>query len=334
MERLDGVAVGEPTFPDQPQRELGRPERIERRRVRPVGLGEQPHHVGVRLEEAAPRPGAGLASRGPVAPILGGELEPAHDVVADPAQQVVLVLDVVVERHRLDADLAGHAAHRDRVEPLGVHHVQGRVDHAFAAQSFPGLRGSHGSPNVQRIDVWIRVDILTLYAYPPYTVSIHRTSMRSGRFDRSGGRRDEDQSRNVGTGEQPPRLADRRRLGGHPDPRLRSVRRPAERSAHDGIRLHEQPGGDPGEDAAPREAARAGRDPGDVRDDRSAGGHHGSGVHGEGERSPEGCPRARPERRPEGPVTVSRSRRRTRPIRRSRRSVRSRPRTARRCCST
>src|SRR5438309_8288677 len=81
----------------------------------------------------------------------------------------------------------------------------------------------------------------------------------------------EAESGNTGTCEQPARLADRRDLGGDPDPRLRSVRGPVEQGADDGLRLHEQPGGDPGADAAPTEATGAGRDARDVRDDRSAG---------------------------------------------------------------
>src|SRR5438874_132569 len=81
----------------------------------------------------------------------------------------------------------------------------------------------------------------------------------------------EAESGNACTSEQPPRLADRRDLGGDPDPRLRRVRGPVEQGAHDGLRLHEQSGSDPGADAAPTEAAGAGRDAGDVRDDRIAG---------------------------------------------------------------
>jgi len=46
-------------------------------------------------------------------------------------QEIVLVTDVMVERHRLHADLAGDASHGNRLEPLLVHDAQGRVDDAF-----------------------------------------------------------------------------------------------------------------------------------------------------------------------------------------------------------
>jgi hypothetical protein len=59
----------------------------------------------MRLQEATPRAGSSPAVLRPI-PDGIGEFEPRHDVLADPVEQVFLVLDVVVERHRFDADLA------------------------------------------------------------------------------------------------------------------------------------------------------------------------------------------------------------------------------------
>src|SRR4249919_2023746 len=96
------------------------------------------------LQEAAPRARAGAALLGPFAS-LRRELEAGHHPVADALQEVVLVPHVVVERHRLGADLAGDPAHGDRIESLGVHDVQGRLDDPVAREAFAGLRGSHGT---------------------------------------------------------------------------------------------------------------------------------------------------------------------------------------------
>jgi hypothetical protein len=48
----------------------------------------------------------------PVA-VRGGRLDLAEDQVDHAVEQVVLVRDVVVERHRLHAELLGDVAHRE-----------------------------------------------------------------------------------------------------------------------------------------------------------------------------------------------------------------------------
>ena len=63
----------------------------------------------------------------------------------DPVEHVVLVLDVVVEGHRLDAELAADPAHRDGVEALGVHDPQGRLDHALPREALAAVLAAVGS---------------------------------------------------------------------------------------------------------------------------------------------------------------------------------------------
>jgi hypothetical protein len=66
---------------------------------------------------------------------------------------------VVVQRHRLHADLAGHASHRHGLEAFVVHDAESRVDDAFAGEPFAGLRGSH----VSSVVLVVGVDSLTAY---------------------------------------------------------------------------------------------------------------------------------------------------------------------------
>jgi hypothetical protein len=85
------------------------------------------------LQEASPGARSSPAVLGPIVDGIG-EVESGHDVLADTIEQVFLVLDVVVERHRLDAHLAGDPSHRDGFETLLVHHSNGRFDHSIPSE--------------------------------------------------------------------------------------------------------------------------------------------------------------------------------------------------------
>ena len=61
-----------------------------------------------------------IASRQSVGQLAVGNDQLAHHRVVDERQQLVLGADVVVERHRAGIELGGEAAHRERVEALGV----------------------------------------------------------------------------------------------------------------------------------------------------------------------------------------------------------------------
>jgi hypothetical protein len=82
---------------------------------------------GVRPEDMAPRPSRFARPRFPV-PLRAGIRERGEDALPDPEEQVVLVAHVVIQRHRLDAELSTDPPHRDRVEPFVVHDQQRRVD--------------------------------------------------------------------------------------------------------------------------------------------------------------------------------------------------------------
>ena len=70
-----------------------------------------------------------------VLPIPGlRQLDLAHDEVGDPVQQVVLVRDVVVERHRLDPELLPEPAHAERLDPVVVGERDGGTEHALSRQ--------------------------------------------------------------------------------------------------------------------------------------------------------------------------------------------------------
>src|SRR5437868_4815116 len=71
-------------------------------------------------------------------------VELAHHCFADPVEHVFLVAHVVVERHRLDADLASDPAHRDGLEAVGIHDAERGGDDALAGQTLAFFRGSHG----------------------------------------------------------------------------------------------------------------------------------------------------------------------------------------------
>ena len=82
----------------------------------------------------------GIARRDRVAADRGlpldtlGQLHLRRDLGHDPVEDLVLVRDVVVERHRLDAEPLRQPAHADRVDPLRVGELEGRPEDAFSAQ--------------------------------------------------------------------------------------------------------------------------------------------------------------------------------------------------------
>jgi hypothetical protein len=76
------------------------------------------------LQDTAPfvRGAAGILT-----PVPGRSLEAelTHHVLGDRVEEVLLVLHVVVQRHRLDAELAPDTSHRHRLEALTVHDGEG-----------------------------------------------------------------------------------------------------------------------------------------------------------------------------------------------------------------
>ena len=70
-----------------------------------------------------------------------GQHELARDPVGDACQDLVFVGDVLVQRHRLDAQVLAEPAHRDRAEPLPVGQLDGSVEDPLAAERRRRLGG-------------------------------------------------------------------------------------------------------------------------------------------------------------------------------------------------
>ena len=61
------------------------------------------------------------------------------DEVDDAVHEVALVGDVVVQRHRFDAELTGELAHRERFDPALIGEADGGVQHTLPAEGDAGL---------------------------------------------------------------------------------------------------------------------------------------------------------------------------------------------------
>jgi hypothetical protein len=151
VERLRGVAGRQTAATQHPERRVHRPERRETVEWL-VALRQQLADARMQAEE--PSPLARHRSR-VVGPVVGGsgELELVHHAFGDALEDVVLVLDVVVQRHRLDAELPADPAHRDGLETLFVHDAQRRLDDPVSGERLAVPRflgdlglGSHVHP--------------------------------------------------------------------------------------------------------------------------------------------------------------------------------------------
>lgn len=75
-----------------------------------------------------------------------GQLELARDEVDDAVQDLVLVRDVVVQRHRLDPELPGEPPHAEGLDPLCVGEGEGGAEHPAPCSGIPILAAhSHAS---------------------------------------------------------------------------------------------------------------------------------------------------------------------------------------------
>ena len=80
-----------------------------------------------------PSPHGGL----PVGVLRGWLDLPDHDV-DDAVEDVLLVPDVVVERHRVDTEDLAELAHADGVTAASIGEVEGSLKHPLLAQREPG----------------------------------------------------------------------------------------------------------------------------------------------------------------------------------------------------
>src|SRR3954470_20764719 len=75
-----------------------------------------------------------LLELGPPVAARNRKRDLAEDDVDESGEDLVLAGDVVVDRHRLHAELRGQGADRERPEPAGVGHGQRALEHALPAQ--------------------------------------------------------------------------------------------------------------------------------------------------------------------------------------------------------
>jgi len=76
----------------------------------------------------------------PVRQLRIGRLELGVHPFDQSIEQLVLVLDVAIQRHRLDAQARRDRADGERVEPVGVGELECSLHHASARQEVAGAR--------------------------------------------------------------------------------------------------------------------------------------------------------------------------------------------------
>ena len=125
-----GEVDGEPAGPEH----LDHRVQVRQHDRRRHGAGfDQPRRPGV-TQECATCGEDPLPQRGP--PVGAGDrrIDLADDDVDQPVQQLVLVRDVLVQRHRDDAEILAELAHADRVDPAGVGERHGGTQHPLPAE--------------------------------------------------------------------------------------------------------------------------------------------------------------------------------------------------------
>ena len=80
----------------------------------------------------------------------GGSLDLADDDLDDAIEQVVLVADVAVEGHRVDAELLAELAHAQRLDAAPIGEVDGGPKHALAGQRRAAAPCSGACPGLPR----------------------------------------------------------------------------------------------------------------------------------------------------------------------------------------
>jgi hypothetical protein len=179
VERLRRVAGRHAGATQHPERGIHRPERRQTIEWL-VALRQQLADARMQAEEPAPLPCHLAGVLGPVAG-GGGELELVHHAFGDALEDVVLVRDVVVQRHRLHAELPPDPAHGDGLETLRVHDAQRRLDDPVSGErlALPGCLGNVGlRPHVHPPSISVRETFRSGKGLPvPGVDTLHRTSI-------------------------------------------------------------------------------------------------------------------------------------------------------------
>ena len=135
-DRMGSLEDREATLAEAPDPRLQEPQR-GRPWARP--RRHQAHGPGVAAQARTGVVGP-LADRRP--PVRGRHrgLDLGGDDVDQPVENLVLAVDVVVQRGRLDAQLAGESAHRDRFQAFVVRDDQRDLQSAVPGSTAPGWR--------------------------------------------------------------------------------------------------------------------------------------------------------------------------------------------------
>ena len=195
-----------------------------------------------------------------------------------PSRTSLLVGEVVVERHRLDAELLAELAHAQGLEPALIGELQGGLEDPLAGQGFAALRSASWSRVVIGLlppDLRSGVDSLVLYTvqsrcchftpYSPEETDRCRQSFRTTygsaavlhitRDRQAGDRRARGAAPRPRGGRQPGRLGDHERPAVHRPPGLRPAQA-EEQHPWDGRRGHRR-GRRLRRDALPASATRS-----------------------------------------------------------------------------
>ncbi len=104
-------------------------------------LRQQGNHVGVLQQQRPEAPGEGDHPVAPLRGLIGGHGDVGQHPLDDAVEEVLLVLDVPVERHGLDAEFGGHRTHRAGVEAAAVDDGERGLEHGVAREWWTVFRG-------------------------------------------------------------------------------------------------------------------------------------------------------------------------------------------------
>ncbi len=90
-------------------------------------------------QDCASRKGASTDCVSPIHTLTVGQVDRLEDRIDDAVENRIFVGHVVVERHRLDAQLLGHPSHRDGLDTTRVGNADRTLDHASSVQRLSRL---------------------------------------------------------------------------------------------------------------------------------------------------------------------------------------------------
>jgi hypothetical protein len=108
-----------------------------------VGRVLMTQHDLTRCQEPLPQPCTPISVGPDRIEAADRDVDLTDYVVDETVEQGLLAGQVVVQRHGLDAELGGEAAHRQRLDPLRVRQGDRRRQHPLATERLPSRRCLH-----------------------------------------------------------------------------------------------------------------------------------------------------------------------------------------------